>query len=202
MMYPDDNNDLCPPNEARGGSASDGYATNTDSWVYGWVPQDTTTFWIENGRLFRYNRSAAIYVCPTDPFRPKDSSGNTFTTTRSYSMVSSMPQQPPQGSPKYSSILDPKPSRAMVFIDEDDPVNNPQNSINDGNIGLRLYPTREWGDSPARRHNNGAIVSMVDGHAEYWKWKSSRKYFRRGSIQPDELPDLLKIQQALPGFPW
>ena len=28
IMYPDDNNDLCPPNDARGGSASDGHNTN------------------------------------------------------------------------------------------------------------------------------------------------------------------------------
>src|SRR5437660_310258 len=66
IMYPGDNNDLCPPNEARGGSASDGYNTNANSWVYGWVPVDTTTFWIETGRLFRYNSSAGIYVCPSD----------------------------------------------------------------------------------------------------------------------------------------
>ena len=86
-------------------------------------------------------------------------------------------------------------------MDEDDRLNNPFNGINDGNIGLRNYPTREWGDSPGRRYNNGATVSMVDGHAESWKWKSNRKYFMRGGILPDELPDLLKVQQGLPKFP-
>ena len=201
IMYPDDNNDFCPPNEARGGSPSDGYSTNADSWVYGWVPKDTTTYWIETGRLFRYNRSTAIYVCPSDPYRPKDSAGNSFLTTRSFSMVSSMPQGPPSGSQKYSGILDPKPSKALVFMDEDDVVNNPNNSINDGNIGLRLYPSTEWGDSPGRRHSNGTTVSMVDGHVEYWKWKSHRKYFSRGSAHPDEKPDLLRCQQGLPGSP-
>src|SRR5881628_1999824 len=64
IMYPGDNSDMCPPNEARGGSASDGHNTNANAWVYGWVPSDTTTFWIETGRLFQYNRSTRIYACP------------------------------------------------------------------------------------------------------------------------------------------
>ena len=117
-------------------------------------------------------------------------------------MVSAMPQQPPEGSPKYSSIRDPTPSKALVFMDEDDPVNNPQNCINDGNIGVREYPSTDWGDSPGRRHQNGVTVSMVDGHSEYWRWKSNRKYFSRGTIKVDERPDLLRIQQGLPGFPY
>jgi prepilin-type processing-associated H-X9-DG protein len=112
-------------------------------------------------------------------------------------MSSSMP---PDGK-KFATIIDPKPVKALVFMDEDDRLNNPYNGINDGNIGLRTYPTREWGDSPGRRHNNGTTVSLADGHVEYWKWKSNRKYFMRGTAFPDEWPDLLKIQQCLPGFP-
>jgi len=100
-----------------------------------------------------------------------------------------------------TTLTDPKPVKALVFMDEDDLLNNPSNGINDGNIGLRAYPIVEWGDSPGRRHNNGTTVSLADGHAEYWKWKSQRKYFMRGPVLPDEKPDLLKIQQGLPGFP-
>ena len=70
-----------------------------------------------------------------------------------------------------------------------------------GNIGLRNYPQREWGDSPGRRHDNGVTVSMVDGHVEYWKWKSSKRSFMRGPAFPNEMPDLLRIQQGLPGYP-
>lgn len=197
IMYAGDNEDLCAPNEARGGSAGDGHNTNALAWVYGWVPQDRTTFWIENGRLFQYNRSVGIYVCPSDRFTLKGTDGNSVSTTRSFSMVSAMPQNPP----KYTTITDPRPSKALVFVDEDDNLNNPKDGINDGNIGLRAYPTRDWGDLPARRHENGMTVSMVDGHSEYWKWKSNRKRFNRGGLYPDELPDLLKIQQGLPGFP-
>jgi prepilin-type N-terminal cleavage/methylation domain-containing protein/prepilin-type processing-associated H-X9-DG protein len=196
IMYPGDNDDFCPPNDARGGSASDGHNTNANAWVYGWVPEDTTTFWIEHGRLYGYNRSAKIYVCPSDRFMIKNSTGS-YPTTRSYSMVSAMPQNPP----KYTTIRDPRPSNALVFVEEDDNLNNPGNGINDGNIGLRTYPETEWGDAPARRHENGTTVSMADGHAEYWKWKSNRKIFMRGSIFPDERPDLARIQKGLPGYP-
>ena len=129
-------------------------------------------------------------------------------------MVNHMPQQYdpvyfPVGSPKYSAIKDPTPVKALVFMEEDDLLNNPFNGINDGNIGLRNYPRTEFGDSPARRHDNGATVSMVDGHVEYWKWKSKGTkspvggyIFPRGAVRPEMKDDLLKIQTGLPGFPY
>lgn len=194
-MYPDDNQDMCPPNDAR--SSAEAYNTNLNSWVYGWVQNDATTYWIETGRLYQYNKSTAIYRCPTDRYQVKDRAGNSFPTTRSFSMVSAMP---PDGK-KYSTIIDPKPSKALVFMEEDDLLNNPFNGINDGNIGVRTYPATDWGDSPARRHDNGAVVSFADGRSEYWKWKSNRKTFARGTVRPDEMKDLLRIQQGLPGYP-
>jgi prepilin-type N-terminal cleavage/methylation domain-containing protein/prepilin-type processing-associated H-X9-DG protein len=193
LMYPDDNNDMCPPNNPGG---VPGGPPGSEAWIYGDVRVDINTKNIEAGVLYKYNTSPAIYVCPMDKFTLKRG-GTNYPTTRSFSMVNAMP---PEGK-KFSTIVDPRPVKALVFMDEDDRLNNPFNGINDGNIGLRNYPTREWGDSPGRRHNNGATVSMVDGHAESWKWKSNRKYFMRGGILPDELPDLLRIQQGLPKFP-
>jgi|KBSSwiStaDraftv2_1062776.scaffolds.fasta_scaffold331395_2 prepilin-type N-terminal cleavage/methylation domain-containing protein/prepilin-type processing-associated H-X9-DG protein len=192
-MYPDENNDFCPPNNPGG---FPGGPPGSEAWIYGDARTDISTTNIQSGVLYKYNGSPAIYVCPTDRYTVRRS-GINYPTTRSFSMVSSMP---PEGR-KYSSITDPKPVKALVFMDEDDNLNNPANGINDGNIGLRRYPTEEWGDSPARRHDNGATVSMVDGHVEYWKWKSNRKMFSRGSVLLDEKPDLLRIQQGLPDFP-
>ena len=192
LMYPDENNDMCPPNNPNG---RPGGPPGSEAWVYGDVRTDVNTTNIQEGLLYRYNKATAIYVCPNDPYSIIRPTG-TYPTTRSYSMVSSMPQ----ASKKYSTITDPKPSRALVFMDEDDRKNNPGNGINDGNIGLRTYPTEEWGDSPGRRHENGTTSSFADGHVEYWKWKSSRKFFIRGGIYPDEKPDLIKIQQHLPGY--
>jgi prepilin-type N-terminal cleavage/methylation domain-containing protein/prepilin-type processing-associated H-X9-DG protein len=212
MMYPDDNNDLCPPNNPGG---YPGGPPGSEAWIYGDVSTEITTSNIQNGVLFRYNGNPRIYVCPTDRYLVK-LRGNTYPTTRSISMVNHMPQQYdpvyfPFGSPKYSGIKDPKPVKALVFMEEDDLVNNPYNGINDGNLGLRNYPQKEFGDSPARRHDNGATVSMVDGHAEYWKWNSQGTkspagggyIFPRGGLIPGTGMDvdLLKIQTGLPGLP-
>jgi prepilin-type N-terminal cleavage/methylation domain-containing protein/prepilin-type processing-associated H-X9-DG protein len=193
QMYPDDNNDMCPPNNPDG---YPGGPPGSEAWIYGDVRTETTDRYIRQGVLYRYNGNSKIYVCPSDRYSISRG-GTNYPTTRSISMVNFMPPE----NKKFSTIIDPKPSRALVFMDEDDRLNNPSNGINDGNIGLRAYPLREWGDSPGRRHNNGVTVSMADGHSEYWRWKSSRKNFRRGSVLADELPDLLKIQEGLPYFP-
>ena len=194
IMYPDDNQDMCPPNNPGG---FPGGPPGSEAWVFGDVEYDVSTTNIEQGVLFRYNRSTSIYVCPTDPFTLLRF-GTRFPTTRSFSMVNYMP---PAGK-KYTTITDPKPAKALVFMDEDDRLNNPNNGINDGNIGLRAYPIQEWGDSPGRRHENGTTVSFADGHAEYWKWKSKRKVFLRGAVLPDEMPDLRRIQTGLPNWPY
>ena len=201
MMYPDDNRDMCPPN----GPGLDPRLKDLpgfEAWIYGDAGSDITTTNIQNGVLYKYNGSPAIYVCPTDRYTI-DLGGKKYPTTRSFSMVSEMP---PEGK-KYATISDPKPTKALVFMDEDDLLNNPGNGINDGYIGLRRYPAVAWGDSPGRRHDNGATVSMADGHVEYWKWKSNDKFFSRGTINTGrgggvspEMLDLLKIQQGLPGF--
>ena len=159
LMYLDDNNDRCPPNNPGG---FPGGPPGSEAWIYGDVRVDITTSNIQAGVLYRYNTAPGVYVCPLDRFTIQKG-GNTYPTTRSVSMVSAMP---PAGL-KSASITDPKPVKALVFMDEDDRLNNPYNGINDGNIGLRNYPSREWGDSPGRRHSNGTTVSMADGHAEY-----------------------------------
>ena len=203
-MYADDFNDFAPPNNPGLNPPPPGITPlpGTEAWIYGDVANDKTPDNVRAGVLFKYNSSVAIYVCPSDRYAHAFG-GVMYPTTRSYSMVSEMP---PQGK-KVATIYDPKPSKALVFMDEDDLLNNPYNGINDGNIGLRRYPTQAWGDSPGRRHDNGATVSMADGHAEAWSWKSTSKIFARGDITlgrgqgDNELKDLLRIQQGLPGFP-
>ncbi len=196
IMYAEDNNDYCPPNEPNGYA---GGPPGTESWIYGDAQYEYNTSKIEQGVLFKYNTSVGIYVCPLDRYQV-NFRGTLYPTTRSYSMVNFMPQKQPYGNGKFSTITDPKPSKALVFMDEDDRLNNPSNGINDGNIGLRAYPLTEWGDSPARRHENGGTVSIADGHVEYYKWKSNRKFFARGAVKPDEMPDLLRLQEGLPYF--
>lgn len=195
-MYPDDNNGICPPNNP--GGAPNG-PPGTEAWLYGNVQRDTTTDNIKAGVLFRYNGNAAIYVCPSDNWKVTFR-GETSPTTRSFSMVSSMPQP----SQKLATIIDPRPVKALVFVEEQENRTGLDNFINDGNIGLRRYndPSEQnnWGDLPAQRHG-GATVSMVDGHAEFWKWKSKIRIQRARPADPAEIPDLRRIQMGLPGFP-
>ncbi len=192
MMYPDDNDNIVPPNNPGG---FPGGPPGSEAWIYGNVQKDISTTNIQNGVLYRYNGSSGIYVCPTDKWTVSRG-GLNYPTTRSFSMVSDMGQT----RQKYSDIIDPKPVKALVFVEEQENRTAFDNFINDGNIGLRRYPSTEWGDLPAQRHA-GATVSMADGHVEFWKWKSKIKIDRGRPALAAELPDLRKIQQGLPGFP-
>ncbi len=193
IMYADDNLDFIPPNNVNGYF---GGPPGTEAWIYGNVQTDIDTKNIREGVLFRYNTSTAIYVCPTDPWVIRRN-GNVYPTTRSFSMVSAMGGT----GIKVLAIRDPKPSKALVFVEEQENlVGTPSNFINDGNIGLREYPSTDWGDLPAQRHT-GATVSMVDGHAEFLKWRSKILLQRGRPATAAEKPDLLKLQRGLPGFP-
>lgn len=193
IMYADDNKDFIPPNNTGGYF---GGPPGTEAWIYGNVQFDTDTKNIREGVLFRYNSSTAIYVCPTDQWKVTFR-GITTPTTRSFSMVSALGRS----GTRSLSITDPKPSKALVFVEEQENiVGQGSNFINDGNIGLREFPSNEWGDLPAQRHG-GSTVSMVDGHAEFWRWKSKIKLERGRPATPSEIPDLRKIQQGLPGYP-
>ncbi len=181
IMYYQDNNDVVPPNEIEAPTSLVG------SWILGNVQNDITTSNIENGVLFRYNTSLGIYKCPAEK-GVVVRGGQTYPRNRSYSMCNHVGK----GGQKFGDILKPPPVKAFVFIDED------SKSIEDGNFGARSYPSEEWGNSPGKRHNNGATLSFADGHVEYWKWRSSSPMFRRGTAKRDEIPDLRRLQHAIP----
>jgi len=191
QMYADDNSGVVPPNNRDG---SPGGPPGTESWVYGNAQTDITTANIESGMLFSYNKSVAIYVCPADKSIAKSTRGSS-PITRSYSESNEMGSR---SQTKLASIVRPPPVQALVFMDEDDNINNPYNPVNDSNLGLRRYPSVEWGDSPSKRHDRGANLSLADGHAEHWRWRSVGKVFLRGGAQPDEIPDLRRIQRTIP----
>jgi len=181
QMYLGDNNDVCPPNEI------DAPISLAGSWILGNVRSDINTSNIENGVLFRYNTSSGIYKCPLDK-SAVSRGGQAYPRNRSYSMCSHIGK----GGQKFSDIIRPPPVKAFVFIDED------SSTIEDGNFGVRSYPSDEWGNSPGKRHNNGCTLSFADGHVECWKWQSKRKLFVRGTASRDEIPDLRRIQHAIP----
>src|SRR5438128_10450 len=59
-MYTDDNRDIVPPN------VNDHSTEDAGSWIIGSVNSSFNNTDIQNGILFPYNRSVAIYKCPSD----------------------------------------------------------------------------------------------------------------------------------------
>jgi prepilin-type N-terminal cleavage/methylation domain-containing protein/prepilin-type processing-associated H-X9-DG protein len=190
-MYVDDNNNRLPPNHSSGPHAS-----LAGSWILGNVQSDLSTSNIENGVLFQYNKSVGIYKCPADKSVVQATRTESFPSTRSYSMTVFMGEI----FTRYSDIINPPPSRALVFMDEEDSLNSPGHSINDGYMTMNPYPANNWADSPSKRHNRGACLSFADGHVEYWKWRSGGKIFG-GQAKPDEIPDLRRLQEVVPHEP-
>ena len=191
MMYCDDNNDFIPPNNTGGAYGIPGQ----EAWVYGWVPNDIDTTNITFGAMYKYAPNFKTYVCPSDRSVIKRG-GDSYPTTRSYSMVSALGGA---GTIKAQAINDPKPAKALVFVEEQENMKVSDNFINDGNIGLREYPSTDWGDLPAQRHA-GCVVSMVDGHVEFWRIKPALMKVRGRTALPSERQTLLMFQTGLPHY--
>ena len=142
------------------------------SWT-GNAQSDTTDYAVRFGKLFDYNKSAAIYHCPADK-----STVGAFTKTlrsRSYSMSTGVNwvNEPSGGVlpavTKSTSMLNPGPTKASVFLDEQ------EGSIDNNAIGIypKSSPPGYWNVPAGTRHQNGCVISFGDGHAEFWKWKDS-----------------------------
>jgi prepilin-type N-terminal cleavage/methylation domain-containing protein/prepilin-type processing-associated H-X9-DG protein len=187
QMYGDDNREFLPPNN-KAVTPADG-----EAWIYGDAQVETTPIKIQEGVLFQYNKSVGIYVCPADRSTTK-TRGPNGPITRSYAMSSEMGVR---DQIKFTQIIKPPPVQAVVFMDEADNLENPSAPINDGNLGIRKYPAKYWADSPSKRHDRAANLSLADGHVEHLKWKSAGKNFL-GNAKPDEIPDLERLQRFLP----
>ena len=164
-MYADDNDSKLAPNNVKGAL---GEEASDDSWVAGNGRVDRDTRNIENGRLFKYNRSAAIYRCPVD--RTSVTGAKSLLRTRSYSISTGIAHENKQKGIKYvrsfSDLTDPQPANASVFMDED------EYSIQNGAIGIEPRDLSYW-NLPASRHANAGSLTFADGHGELWKWRDN-----------------------------
>jgi|SRR5881394_3715447 len=159
FLYSGDFNDNLIPN----------HLADTNAWILGDVnaaPGDTNVLNIINGRLYKYNTSLGIYVCPADDYKR---GGRKIKRVRSYSMSGQMnsdvdwvnPRYPVRR--KYSDIMDPAPSQALVFIDES------TKTLEDGYFAIQV-DNRIWQNDPSDRHSRGANLAFADGHSEIYKW--------------------------------
>src|SRR5215475_8190337 len=64
IVYIDEHNNRLPEN--RGGLGGPFYASPPNSWIIGNAVKDGDPRTLENGSLFTYTRSRAIYRCPSD----------------------------------------------------------------------------------------------------------------------------------------
>jgi prepilin-type N-terminal cleavage/methylation domain-containing protein len=163
QMYSDDFGDRLPPN-----NTTSALAGAVGSWVVGDAQIDRTPTNIENGVLFPYVKSAAIYHCPADKStltgRPQ------LPRLRSYSLNWYLGVDPAEHLDhpdarvrlRYSEIA--SPSDVYAFIDEDD------RSINDGTFWSPLG-LNDWGDVPAKRHALVGNLSFADGRAQTHRWR-------------------------------
>ncbi len=152
-----------------------GYASPGDkAWIKGNVQQYVNGYeeHPKGGVLWPYNKSLAIYRCPSSRAFLKGpgwgSSGN-VPHNRAYSVsvwLGSNLTPTDQIAQKYSAIHNP--SKTSVFIEEN------QISIDNGAIGFnRTNVVAVW-NLPSNRHSGSGIMSFLDGHAETIRWRGPR----------------------------
>jgi prepilin-type N-terminal cleavage/methylation domain-containing protein len=147
-------------------------------WVLGTMnslPGATNALLIQNGLIYPYVNSVAVYKCPAD----RKMIGG-VPTVRSMSMncwmnpITSWNSLKGYSGPnalrefrKQSAIVAPSPALCWVMIDE-----NPT-SINDGWFVCDPHQPTTWVDVPASYHNRAGGLSFADGHSEIRKWRDA-----------------------------
>jgi prepilin-type processing-associated H-X9-DG protein len=178
IMYYGDNNDLLISN--------DRYApTYTPAQTY-WVSNSSSVspvsaanldHGIENGTLFSYNKSVALYRCPGDSVTVT-AGGTAYNRARDYSMNAFMNGNPSDTTAAYpnyqlnkksTQINRPNPTQAFVFVEEDNA------SIDDGCFGINPDPAATGiNNKPAAYHGAGSTFGFADGHADFVRWLNKK----------------------------
>ncbi|HEY3760764.1 MAG TPA: prepilin-type N-terminal cleavage/methylation domain-containing protein [Verrucomicrobiae bacterium] len=164
------------------------WSSAPESWTAGneqTLEQATNVTYIQNGRLFPYIKTPAVYVCPSlMGVAPVGAPANQLVRSVSMSgrMGGALPGDTSPAGPVWdtsqmfsgtnppirttSAIIGPSPVNALVFIDES------LNTVDDCFFVIQIDPaTSTWQNSPTARHSNGATMSFADGHAELWHWR-------------------------------
>lgn len=204
LMYVHDNNDRVPPNRSE---RLDCWRSTPDSWIGSSNAKYDSDFrHIQEGLLFKYdyNRSLALYHCPSDRsevLRQENDSGTGQLRTRSYSMSGCLGGRTNE---VQNSVLRatevPKPANLFVFIDEN------EDSIDDAHFLTWPDPDERWVNMPADRHGLVGVLSFVDGHVERWRWQWSKRFSKKEDYWKwregdGDLADLRRLQGAILPLP-
>ena len=202
LTYAGDHQDQLPPNSYSFvvGDTNTPAITNS-SWAHGYVPRDTTSSNLMASVLFPYLRTTAIFRCPAD--RTSIFSlerGHFIPRTRSYNLNVWLNCELAFGSVTTVEAAS-RPSASDVFSY----IDTHELDIVDATFGIEPndggpYSDR-WVDVPAERHNRGANLAFVDGHAERWRWKAPKIFVEWGQparTDDGDLDDLRRLQTKLP----
>jgi prepilin-type N-terminal cleavage/methylation domain-containing protein/prepilin-type processing-associated H-X9-DG protein len=227
LNYANDDNDILVNNHSDGNAAcgrvawvNNGSKLGVGSWT-GSARIESSSYSMSSalaiiyGKLYSYNGNVRIYHCPSD--NSLDSSNPGVLRDRSYSISCGMNWMNDNGDAvptngsffKQTVIQNPGASQASVFIDMS------ANSIDNNECPCYNVGTYTYYKMPTTRHNNGAMLSFADGHAELWKWKSpyivqNNAITDNSSIQPGpgynspsaaDDSDLIRWQQTYPLMP-
>jgi prepilin-type N-terminal cleavage/methylation domain-containing protein/prepilin-type processing-associated H-X9-DG protein len=207
IMYADDNEGRLAPNSWYYFAGSETLGNDGDSWAPGVTRHDANPENLRKGVLWPYNQSAGIYRCPADKSTIETLDGQPLPQlrTRSYNMNGHINCFHNDGDPfqpnlrNYSDIRNPPPPRQFVFIEPH------PDTVLDGHFGM--FPLSQpnqykdwWVDVPAARHNQGAVLSFADGHAERWEWAAPKNFTNAlaRTQGPGDLADLRRVQMATP----
>ncbi|MEO7299250.1 MAG: type II secretion system protein [Verrucomicrobiota bacterium] len=210
FMYTGDSNDRLVINDTSATTPDTSWVTG--NFVYGPPSDLVNKTLIRNGYLWNYNKSYAIYKCPSEPLKTSSpaTAAKPIATVRSYSLSAQMagyldgkpwdsqatmlsnPGFPPAY--KYGQIK--AASRLITFVEES------EFTIDDGFWLLYMSPgpfATRWGNNPAfTRHNgNGTVFAFADGHSEIWRWRDPRTLLvKDNNIDNGPNEDLVRLQRA------
>jgi prepilin-type processing-associated H-X9-DG protein/prepilin-type N-terminal cleavage/methylation domain-containing protein len=202
IVYADDNNQLLPANQLFVGTGP--ASSPPGCWVLGNAQMDLTSANIQQGVLFPYARSAAIYHCPSDqatvvgaPTQPRTRS---YTLSGYLGCSNPLPEWASRMKTRYSQVscmTGPSPTGLFVLIEEH------EKSIEDGFWEFSFVggPYGDaWDSLPSDRHNQGCNLSFADGHVDLWKWSWPKRFSRyfQPAFPTQDLSDLRKLQAACP----
>lgn len=194
-----------------------GWTSAPESWVTGnekVLTEATNVACIQNGRLYNYIKSPAVYCCPSlTGVAPVGVPANQLVRSVSMNgrMGGALPGDVSTAGDTWdtsgmfggtnppirltSAIMRPAPVNAMVFIDES------LGSLDDCFFVIQIDPSaNQWQNSPTARHSNGATMSFADGHVEAWHWRDITEE------QDSDAPatgdtDLPRMQKAIGEWP-